>query len=292
MHKAGFVNIIGNPNVGKSTLMNALVGEKLAIATPKAQTTRHRIMGLVNEENYQIIYSDTPGVLAPAYKLQEKMMNFVFTALKDADILMLVVEIGQREWNNEQVLEYILNTKAPILLVLNKIDLSNQEKLEIESRYWKEKIPNAEIIPTSAIAGFNLGTIKSRIEYHLPEHEPYFPKDELSDKSMRFFMSEIIREKILTNYKKEIPYSSHVSITEYIEDETMVRMRAEILVERDTQKGILIGHKGEKLKKVGTESREDMEAFIGKKVFLEMFVKVDKNWRNTDRKLNYYGYQG
>ncbi|MGY6561402.1 MAG: GTPase Era [Luteibaculaceae bacterium] len=292
MHKAGFVNIIGNPNVGKSTLMNALVGQKLAITTHKAQTTRHRIMGLVNEDDYQIIYSDTPGMLAPAYTLQEKMMNFVYAALKDADILLLVVEIGQREWNNEQVLKYIETAKVPTLLVLNKIDLANQEKLEAESLYWKEKIPQAEIIPASAIAGFNLETIKSRIAHYLPEHEPYFPKDDLSDKSVRFFVSEIVREKILMHYKKEIPYAAHVTVTDFHELENIVNIRAEILVERDTQKGIIIGHKGEKLKIVGSESRVDIEKFLEKKVFLELFVKVDKNWRTSDRKLNYYGYQG
>ena len=290
-HKSGFVNIIGNPNVGKSTLMNALVGERLSIITSKAQTTRHRIMGIVNGEDFQIIYSDTPGVLKPAYKLQESMMRFVMSALEDADVILYITDTVETPTKNEEFLEKLGNQKVPIILVINKIDLSNQEKLEQQVGAWKELLPAAQIIPASALHGFNIDTILKQILEHLPEGPEYFSKDTLTDKTLRFFASEIIREKILTQYQKEIPYSVEVVIEEYTEEPKIDRIRALIYVARETQKGIIIGHQGKMLKKIGTLARTDMEEFLGKKVFLEMYVKVDPDWRNSETKLKRYGYE-
>ncbi len=290
-HKSGFVNIIGNPNVGKSTLMNALVGERLSIITSKAQTTRHRIMGIVNGEDFQIIYSDTPGVLKPAYKLQESMMRFVMSALEDADVILYITDTVETPTKNEEFLEKLGNQKVPIILVINKIDLSNQGKLEQQVGAWKELLPAAQIIPASALHGFNIDTILKQILEHLPEGPEYFSKDTLTDKTLRFFASEIIREKILTQYQKEIPYSVEVVIEEYTEEPKIDRIRALIYVARETQKGIIIGHQGKMLKKIGTLARTDMEEFLGKKVFLEMYVKVDPDWRNSETKLKRYGYE-
>lgn len=290
MHKAGFVNIIGCPNVGKSTLMNTLVGEKLSIITSKAQTTRHRIMGIVNGEDFQIVYSDTPGVLKPHYKLQESMMNFVNVALSDADIILLVTDIYEDIKLEEEVLTRIVNTKVPILLLINKIDLADQEKLEQKVAYWKEKVPSAEVIPVSALEKFNVNYVFDRLLALLPESPPYYPKDELTDKPERFFISEIVREKILMYYKKEIPYSVEVVVDSFKEEDTIIKVRAEIIVERESQKGILIGHMGKALKKVGVESRKDMETFFGKQIFIELVVKVVKDWRSSDAQLKKYGY--
>ena len=289
-HKAGFVNIIGSPNVGKSTLMNALVGERLSIITSKAQTTRHRIMGIVNGEDFQIVYSDTPGVLKPNYRLQESMMDFVHTAIVDADIMLFVTDIYEDIKIEEKILEKIKNSKVPVLLLVNKIDLASQEVLEEKVAYWKNEVPNAEVIPVSALEKFNITYIFDRILALLPEGPGFYGKDELTDKPEKFFVSEIIREKILTNYKKEIPYSVEVVIESFKEEEKIVKIRAEILVIRDSQKGIIIGHQGKALKKVGTEARKDMETFLQKQVFLELFVKVNKDWRDSDQQLKRFGY--
>lgn len=289
-HKAGFVNIIGNPNVGKSTLMNALVGERLSIITSKAQTTRHRILGIVNGEDFQIVFSDTPGIIKPAYELQSSMMDFVKNAFEDADVLIYMVEIGEKELKDEAFFKRIIHAQIPVLLLLNKIDKSNQEQLEEQINLWKEKVPNAEIIPISALENFNVQTVFDRIIALLPESQPFYPKDALTDKPERFFVNEIIREKILLNYDKEIPYAVEIETEEFKEDDDIIRIRAVIMVERDTQKGIIIGHKGAAIKKVGTQAREDLEKFFGKKIFIETYVKVNKDWRSNERQLRRFGY--
>lgn len=289
-HKAGFVNIIGNPNVGKSTLMNALVGERLSIITSKAQTTRHRILGIVNGDDFQIVFSDTPGIIKPAYELQSSMMDFVKNAFEDADVLIYMVEIGEKELKDEAFFKRIIHSKIPVLLLLNKIDKSNQEQLEEQVNIWKEKVPNAEIIPISALENFNVQTVFDRIIALLPESQPFYPKDALTDKPERFFVNEIIREKILLNYDKEIPYAVEIETEEFKEEDDIIRIRALIMVERETQKGIIIGHKGSAIKRVGTQAREDLEKFFGKKVFIETFVKVNKDWRSNERQLRRFGY--
>ncbi len=289
-HKSGFVNIIGNPNVGKSTLMNAMVGEKLSIITSKSQTTRHRIMGIVNDDDYQIVYSDTPGILKPNYKLQEKMMGFVGTAFEDADIMLYITDVVETFDKNQKYIDRLLETNVPVLLLINKIDLSDQDKLEELVDIWKKILPKAEIMPISAINNFNLDQVFKRIVELLPEGPPFFPKDSLTDKTERFFVSEIIREKVLLNYQKEIPYSVEIEIEEFKDTEKLLRIMANIHVVRPSQKGIIIGHKGQALKKVGTDARKDIEAFFGKKVFLEIHVKVSKDWRDKDRSLREFGY--
>ena len=290
MHKAGFVNIIGNPNVGKSTLMNAFVGEKLSIITSKAQTTRHRILGIVNGEDFQMILSDTPGIIKPAYQLQESMMDFVKSAFEDADVLVYMVEIGEKELKDEAFFKKITNSKIPVLLLLNKIDKSNQEQMEEQSELWQNKVPNAEFFPISATEGFNVKNVFNRIIELLPESPPFYPKDQLTDKPERFFVNEAIREKILMHYKKEIPYAVEVDTEEFFEEEDIIRMRSVIMVERETQKGIIIGHKGAAIKRVGMEARKDLEKFFGKQVHLELYVKVNKNWRSDQRQLRRFGY--
>jgi GTP-binding protein Era len=289
-HKAGFVNIIGNPNVGKSTLMNAFVGEKLSIITSKAQTTRHRILGIVNGDDFQIVFSDTPGIIKPAYELQESMMGFVKSAFEDADILIYMVEIGEQALKDEAFFEKIKSSNIPVLLLLNKIDVSNQEQLESQVQYWAEKVPNAEIIPISALEGFQVKEVFDRIIELLPESPPFYPKDQLTDKPERFFINETIREKILINYKKEIPYAVEVDTEEFLEEESIIRVRSVIMVERETQKGIIIGHKGAALKRVGIEARKDLEQFFGKQIHLELYVKVNKNWRSNQNQLKRFGY--
>ena len=289
-HKSGFVNIIGSPNVGKSTLMNQLVGEKLSIITSKMQTTRHRIMGMVNEEDYQIVFSDTPGIINPAYRLHQNMMKFVSEALKDADVILMVTDIYEDPNKMEERLEQINNIKVPILLLLNKIDLSEQKSLEKIVNLWKSKLPNAQILPISALHQMSIQFILPKILEWLPENPPYFDKDQLTNKSMRFFVSEIIREKILLIYQKEVPYSCEVVVEEYKDEEKIVRIRANIMVSRTSQKSIVIGHQGKKIKKLGTDARLDIEAFISKKVYLELYVKVDKDWRDKEGKLKKYGY--
>lgn len=290
MHKAGFVNIIGNPNVGKSTLMNAFVGEKLSIITSKAQTTRHRILGIVNGEDFQMILSDTPGIIKPAYELQESMMDFVKSAFDDADVLVYMVEIGEQELKDESFFKKITNSKIPVLLLLNKIDKSDQEQLESQVQLWTEKVPNAEIYPISALQGFNVKEVFGRIVELLPESPAYYPKDQLTDKPERFFVNEIIREKILIHYKKEIPYAVEIDTEEFFEEDNIIRMRSVIMVERETQKGIIIGHKGLALKRVGVEARKDLEKFFGKQVHMELYVKVNKNWRSDQKQLKRFGY--
>ena len=290
MHKSGFVNIIGNPNVGKSTLMNALVGERLSIITSKAQTTRHRIMGIVNGEDFQIVYTDTPGIVNPHYKLHEQMMGFVHSALEDADLFLLVTEIGET-FKNQEVLSKIIRSETPVILVINKIDLSDQQTIRDKMAYWHNQIPRAVIVPASATERFNIDTIFDHILDLLPENPPYFPKDELTDRSMRFFVSEIIREKLLLYYQKEIPYSCEVSVESYEEKDGVDSIRAIIYVERESQRAILIGHKGLSIKKVGVEARKDIEEFTGKKCFLNLYVKVLKDWRNSDRALKQFGYE-
>lgn len=289
-HKAGFVNIIGNPNVGKSTLMNAFVGEKLSIITSKAQTTRHRILGIVNGEDFQVVLSDTPGIIKPAYELQESMMGFVKSAFDDADVLIYMVEIGEQELKDEAFFNKITSSKIPVLLLLNKIDKSNQEQLESQVQVWAEKVPNAEIFPISALEGFNVKEVFNRIIDLLPESPAFYPKDQLTDKPERFFINETIREKILIHYKKEIPYAVEIETEEFFEEENIIRIRAVIMVERDTQKGIIIGHKGSALKRVGVEARKDLEAFFGKQIHLETYVKVNKNWRSNQQQLRRFGY--
>jgi len=290
-HKAGFVNIVGNPNVGKSTLMNALVGEKLSIITSKAQTTRHRILGIINGDDFQVVLSDTPGIIKPAYKLQESMMDFVKNAFEDADILLYMIEIGEKTLKDETLFKKIQMSKVPVLLLINKIDLSDQAKLEDQVMYWTEQLPKAEIFPISALQNFNVTEVLNRIISLLPESPPFFPKDQLTDKPERFFVNEAIREKILKHYKKEIPYSVEIVTEEFFEEEKIIRIRSIILVERETQKGILIGHKGSALKRVGVEARKDLEAFFEKQVYLELVVKVAKNWRNTPGQLRRFGYK-
>jgi GTP-binding protein Era len=289
-HKAGFVNIIGNPNVGKSTLMNAFVGEKLSIITSKAQTTRHRILGIVNGEDFQMILSDTPGIIKPAYQLQESMMDFVKSAFEDADVLVYMVEIGEKELKDEAFFNKIIAAEIPVILLLNKIDKSNQEELEDQVQLWIDKVPNAEIFPVSALEGFNVAEVFNRIIELLPESPAFYPKDTLTDKPERFFVNEIIREKILMHYKKEIPYAVEIDTQEFFEEEKIIRMRSVIMVERETQKGIIIGHKGAALKRVGVEARRDLEKFFGKQVHVELYVKVNKNWRSDQRQLKRFGY--
>lgn len=290
-HKSGFVNIVGNPNVGKSTLMNRLVGERLSIITAKAQTTRHRIIGIVNTDDMQIVYSDTPGVLRPNYKLQNAMLSFSESALDDADVLLYVTDVVEKIDKNEEFLQKVEKISCPILLLINKIDLSNQQDLEAKVAEWSEIMPKAEIIPISAMANFNIDHVKHRIEELIPESPPYFEKDALTDKPARFFVTEIIREKILLYYQKEVPYSVEVVVEEYKEETKLIRIRAIIICERDSQKGIIIGHEGQALKKVGTMARKDIERFFGKKVFLEMTVQVENDWRNRDALLKKFGYQ-
>ncbi len=290
-HRSGFVNIIGNPNVGKSTLMNALVGERLSIITSKAQTTRHRIMGIVNGDDFQIVYSDTPGILKPNYKLQESMMRFVTGAVSDADILVYVTDTVEQSDRSVEILDRISKSDIPTILVINKIDLTTPEALDILIEQWRERLPKAFIVPASAKESFNIGGLFDQILDRLPEGEPFYPKDTLTDKTLRFFATEIIREKILTTYDKEIPYCCEVVIEEYKEEPTIDRISATIYVARDSQKGIIIGHKGEKLKRVGTQARMDMETFLDKKVFLQLHVKVQDDWRNSERQLKRFGYE-
>ena len=290
MHKSGFVNIIGNPNVGKSTLMNAFVGERLSIITSKAQTTRHRILGIVNGEDFQVILSDTPGIIKPAYELQSAMMDFVKTALDDADILVYMVEIGETSLKDESFFSRITSTKIPVLLLINKIDTTNQEQLETQVGYWQNLVPNAEVYPISALENFQVEVVFGRILEHLPEAPPFYPKDQLTDKPERFFVNEAIRERILQYYKKEIPYAVEVDTEEFFESDDIIRIRSVIMVERETQKGILIGHKGVALKRVGVGARQSLEKFFGKQIHLELYVKVNKNWRNNSNQLKRFGY--
>ncbi|MFO7826669.1 MAG: GTPase Era [Cyclobacterium sp.] len=290
IHKAGFVNIIGKPNVGKSTLMNALLGEKLSIISSKAQTTRHRILGIMNEEDYQIVFSDTPGMLKPKYELHKSMMGFVNLSLEDADVIVFVTDLFETDEDIQDIIHKINDSGVPVLLVINKIDLNKEEKLQEVTEYWTQRINATEVIPVSALENFNLQKIMQEIQDRLPVHPPFYDKEELSDRPERFFASEIIREKIFTQYKKEIPYSTEVRIEDFEESEKLIRMRALIFVERQSQKGIIIGDKGKALKKVGTEARIEMETFFGKKVFLETFVKVEENWRKSKNKLKKFGY--
>lgn len=290
MHRSGFVNILGNPNVGKSTLMNELVGERISIITSKAQTTRHRILGIVSGENFQIVYSDTPGIIKPNYQLQSLMMKSVSTALTDADIILYVTDVVEKAEKNILYLDKIQRVLIPVIVAVNKIDLANQEKVNMLIEDWKRIFPKAEVIPVSALYKTNLSYLFERILYFLPEGPPYYPKDTLTDKSQRFFVSEIIREKILNNYGKEIPYAVSVVVESFREEDNIIKIRSVIYVLRDSQKGIIIGHKGLALKKTGTLARKDIEEFLGKKVFLELFVKVRKDWRNKDRILRDLGY--
>nr|WP_315002035.1 GTPase Era [uncultured Capnocytophaga sp.] len=290
MHKAGFVNIIGNPNVGKSTLMNAFVGEKLSIITSKAQTTRHRIFGIVSGDDFQVVFSDTPGIIKPSYALQASMMDFVKSAFEDADILIYMVEIGEKELKDEVFFNRINKLDVPVLLLINKVDTSDQSTLEEQVAYWKEKVPRAEIFPISALRNFQTEVVFNRIIELLPESPAFFPKDQLTDKPERFFVNEIIREKILLHYKKEIPYSVEVETESFADNETIIHIRSVIMVERESQKGIIIGHKGEALKRVGVEARVDLEKFFGKQIHLELFVKVNKDWRSNARQLRRFGY--
>ena len=290
MHKAGFVNIVGNPNVGKSTLMNQLVGERISIATFKAQTTRHRIMGIVNTDDMQIVFSDTPGVLKPNYKLQESMLAFSESALKDADVLLYVTDVIENPEKNMDFLEKVKKMTIPVLLIINKIDLSNQQKLSELVDKWHHLLPNSEILPLSASNKFGIDLLLNKIKELLPDSPPYFDKDQLTDKPARFFVSEIIREKILLYYDKEIPYSVEVSVESFKESDERIDIHAVIYVERESQKGIIIGHQGVALKKVGMESRKALERFFGKKIYLETFVKVDKDWRSSQKELNNFGY--
>ena len=290
MHKAGFVNIIGNPNVGKSTLMNAFVGEKLSIITSKAQTTRHRIFGIVSGDDFQVVFSDTPGIIKPSYALQASMMDFVKSAFEDADILIYMVEIGEKELKDEVFFNRINKLEVPVLLLINKVDTSDQSTLEEQVAYWKEKVPRAEIFPISALRNFQTEVVFNRIIELLSESPAFFPKDQLTDKPERFFVNEIIREKILLHYKKEIPYSVEVETESFADSETIIHIRSVIMVERESQKGIIIGHKGEALKRVGVEARTDLEKFFGKQIHLELFVKVNKDWRSNARQLRRFGY--
>ncbi|WP_046756245.1 GTPase Era [Kordia jejudonensis] len=289
-HKAGFVNIIGNPNVGKSTLMNAFIGEKLSIITSKAQTTRHRILGIVNGDDFQVILSDTPGIIKPAYELQSSMMDFVKSAFEDADVLIYMVEIGEKSLKDEAFFKKIINSEIPVLLLLNKIDKSSQEELEEQMELWREKVPTAEIYPISALENFNVPQVFARIIELLPASPAFYPKDQLTDKPERFFVNEAIREKILVNYKKEIPYAVEVETEEFFEEENIIRIRSVIMVERETQKGIIIGHKGNALKTVGIQARKDLEQFFGKQIHIELYVKVNKNWRSNAKQLRRFGY--
>jgi GTPase len=288
-HKAGYVNILGKPNVGKSTLMNALLGEKLSIITPKAQTTRHRILGIANDDHYQIVFSDTPGIIKPGYKLQEYMMNYVNSAMEDADLFILVTEIDD-DFNDIRTLEKLEKTNVPVMLLINKIDLGNQQQVIAKSEQWKTNYPNFLVLPISALEKFNLETVMGKILDSLPESPPYFPKDDLTDRPVRFFVAETVREKILLHYQKEIPYSVEVTIDSFEEEDKLIRIRCVIHVARDSQKGIIIGHKGKALKRIGTEARKDLENFLGKHVFIDLHVKVNKNWRDNDLQLGRFGY--
>ena len=290
MHKAGFVNIIGSPNVGKSTLMNVLVGERLSIITSKAQTTRHRILGIVNDEEHQIVFSDTPGIIDPAYKMHEGMMGFVNSAISDADVILLMVEVREKEFKDKDILERLKKTSTPIILLINKIDEIDQSLLEEKVNFWKDQLPKVKIFPISALHNFNVEQVVLEIKALLPESPPFYDKDTMTDKPEKFFVSEIIREKILMNYKKEIPYSCEVEIEEFKEEKNIIRIRAIIMVIRDSQKGIIIGHQGKELKRIGTQARKDIEVFLDKKVFLELYVKVNKDWRNNDVQLKRFGY--
>jgi len=290
-HRSGFVNILGNPNVGKSTIMNALVGEKLSIITHKAQTTRHRIMGIVNGDDFQIVYSDTPGILKPKYKLQETMMNFVNSALSDADLILYITDVNEHTADESEYIEKIKESGIPVIIAVNKIDLTNQDNLEKIVEPWHLAFPQSPVIPLSALKNFNLDSLLNAILGKLPESPPYFPKDQLTDKYERFFASEIIREKILIHYKKEIPYSVEIEIESFTEEKNLIKIRALIHVSRDSQKGIIIGHKGVMLKRVGTEARHDMEDFFKKKIFLELYVKVTKDWRDKPLVLKRFGYR-
>lgn len=290
-HRSGFVNIVGNPNVGKSTLMNLLVGERVSIITNKAQTTRHRIMGIVNTPEMQIVYSDTPGVLRPNYKLQESMLEFSLSALGDADVLLYVTDVVETASKHDEFVERVSRLDCPVILVINKLDLSDQTKLEALVDYWHERLPKAEIVPISALNRFNVEPLRRRIESLIPPSPPYFDKEALTDKPARFFVTEIIREKILLYYQKEIPYATEVVVEEFKEEDKIIRIRAIIIVERESQKGIIIGPKGIALKRIGTSARKDMERFFDKQIFIEFFVKVEKDWRNRDNMLRRYGYQ-
>jgi len=289
-HKSGFVSIVGSPNVGKSTLMNKLVGEKLSIVTNKAQTTRHRILGIVNDDDYQVVFSDTPGVVNSAYKLHDNMMDYVNTSIQDADVLLFVTDTKETEMNHKETLERIQKLEIPVLCLINKMDLSDQKLVANKLSYWKERLPNATIFPISALHGFGIEGVWEEIRSHLPESPPYFEKDAITDRPMRFFISEIIREKIFIHCQKEVPYACQVEVEEYIDEEDITRIRALIIVERNSQKGILIGKGGDMLKRLGYESRKEIERFIDKHVYLETFVKVDKDWRGSEQKLKKYGY--
>lgn len=289
-HKAGFVSIIGYPNAGKSTLMNALLGEKLSIVTHKAQTTRHRIMGIFSGDDYQVVYSDTPGVIKPHYKLHRAMMSAVFSALSDADLVLLVTE-PDNDFNDPDILKQLKNSENPVVVAINKIDLAGMERLPAEVERWMEKLPSAVVLPVSALHRLNLDQVFKAIIHHLPESPPYFPKDEISDRSQRFFVSEIIREKILLNFNQEIPYSTEVTVESFKEEPTITRISATIYVARETQKGILLGHKGSAIRKLGTDARKDIEAFVEQHVFLELRVKVAKEWREDDLALKRFGYE-
>jgi len=289
-HKSGFVNILGKPNVGKSTLMNAFLGEKLSIITPKAQTTRHRILGIANGDDYQIVFSDTPGILKPNYKLQEQMMHYVWSALDDADLFIVMAEINDTPENNE-VLERVRGKGMPVLLLINKIDLSKQDEVMLAISKWEKAFPEWMVLPISALVGFNIDKVFEKILELLPESPPFYSKDDITDKPVRFFISEIVREKILMNFQQEIPYSVEVEVESYKEEGKLVRIRCIIHVARNSQKGILIGHQGKALKKIGTEARKDIETFIEKKVFLELYVKVSKNWREDEMLLKRFGYK-
>ena len=289
-HKAGFINIIGSPNVGKSTLMNQILGEKLSIITSKKQTTRHRIMGIISEDEYQMVFSDTPGIIDPAYKLHESMMQYVDEAIKDADVILFVTDIYEKIDSLKERIDQINKLSVPIILLINKIDQSDQKSLESLVGLWKENLPNAQILPISALHGLSIDFILPKIIEWLPVHPPYFEKDQLTNRNMRFFIAEIIREKILLRYQKEVPYSCEVVVEEYKEDTDIIRIRSNIMVSRKSQKSILIGHQGKKIKQLGIDSRKDMEEFVGKRVHLELFVKVDEGWRDKTGKLKKYGY--
>mgnify|MGYP001246802527 FL=1 len=291
MHKSGFINIIGNPNVGKSTLMNCFMGEKFSIITSKAQTTRHRILGIVNGEDFQLVFSDTPGILKPSYELQDSMMDFVKNALEDADIIIYMLEIGETSIKNNQVHKKILNAKVPTFILLNKIDLSDQKSLEDQVILWKELYPKAHIYPISALNNFNIDIVLKHLIELIPQSPPYFPKDQLTDKPERFFVNEILREKILLYYNKEIPYSVEVVTEDFKEEDNIIKIKSVIFVERDSQKGIIIGHKGNALKKIGTKARQALEVFFGKKIYIELQVKVSKNWRSNAKLLKKFGYK-
>ena len=291
MHKSGFINIIGNPNVGKSTLMNCFMGEKFSIITSKAQTTRHRILGIVNGEDFQLVFSDTPGILKPTYELQDSMMDFVKNALEDADIIIYMLEIGETSIKNSQVHNKILNANVPAFILLNKIDLSDQKNLEDQVILWKELYPKAHIYPISALNNFNIDIVLKHLIELIPQSPPYFPKDQLTDKPERFFVNEILREKILLYYNKEIPYSVEVVTEDFKEEDNIIKIKSLIFVERDSQKGIIIGHKGSALKKIGTKARQALEVFFGKKIYIELHVKVSKNWRSNAKLLKKFGYK-